>query len=419
MANSITQFIFSGHSIWANIFYPLRNVLRFAIISGMDIVLTFCEEDGRRSFPMIMDGVCRFARTRKWHVENITFRDRQMRIDRLLGFWKPIGCIVESSPEETLPRKAFGRIPVVFFNHEAPATGASASIVGMDHPADVELAISELSKGDPVHFGFVPYLNPSRPWCRLRENAFRKHFDPARSGFSVFHPACRSKRLPRINFIRQLRPWLRSIPKPCGILAANDETASVVVTACSMEGIAVPTDVAVIGIDDDPVFCCNSDPEISSVRPNFTQGAYMAAKLLDRAIRHPSWPGKHVVYPPLGVSRRDSTRSHVRADLTVDSALDLIRAKACSGLTAATVCKTFPCTRRKADERFRAFTGKSILEAIQEERLQHMKDLLSKPAQALDSIANLCGYSSRNAACKFFRIKTGLTMSAWRKKHRN
>ena len=47
-----------------------------------------------------------------------------------------------------------------------------------------------------------------------------------------------------------------------------------------------------------------------------------------------------------------------------------------------------------------------------------MKELLSNPAQELDSIANLCGYSSRNAACKFFRLKTGTTMTDWRRKHR-
>ena len=46
-----------------------------------------------------------------------------------------------------------------------------------------------------------------------------------------------------------------------------------------------------------------------------------------------------------------------------------------------------------------------------------MQELLSNPAQELSAIANLCGYFSQNAACKFFRIKTGMTMSAWRRRH--
>jgi len=383
----------------------------------MDIVLTFCEDSGRRSFPMIMDGICRFARTRKWHIENITSTDRQMRIDSLLDFWKPIGCLVETGPMAVLPRKAFGHTPVVFFNRHPLKTDNGASVVEMDHQACVNAAVSELLRGKPTHIGFVPYLNPSRPWCRLREKAFLACLKSARTGQSVFQPKARAQRIPRIDFIRQLRPWLRKLPKPCGILAANDETASVVAVACSMEGFDIPSDIAIIGIDDDPVICCNSDPEISSVRPNFTQGAFIAANLLNQAICHPDWPGKHVVYPPEGISRRDSTRFFIRKDPDVIAAFSLIKSKACSGLTADDVRKTFTCSRRSADERFRAATRKSILEAIHETRLQHMKELLSDPKQELSSIANLCGYSTQNAACKFFRLQTGQTMSVWRQQH--
>jgi len=383
----------------------------------MDIVLTFCEEDGRRSFPMIMDGICQFARTRKWHIENITSRDRQKRIDRILDFWKPIGCIAETGSFATLPRKAFGSVPVVFFNRPPLATDGNASVVEMDHPASVDIAVSELLRGDPAHIGFVPFLNSSRPWCRLREKAFCERLANTKRPSSVFQPRCKSKRIPRVDFIRQLRPWLKKLPKPCGILAANDEMASILAVACSMEGLDIPSDIAVIGIDDDPVICRNSDPEISSVRPNFTRGAYTAAQMLDRAIRHPKWPGKHVVYPPEGISRRDSTRFVVRKDTDVAAALNLIKAKACSGLTADEVRKTFSCSRRTADERFRKATRQSILQVIQETRLQRMKELLSNPAQELNAIANLCGYSTQNAACKFFRLETGLTMSGWRQKH--
>ena len=77
----------------------------------------------------------------------------------------------------------------------------------------------------------------------------------------------------------------------------------------------------------------------------------------------------------------------------------------------------FSCSRRAADERFRAATRQSILEAIHAVRLARMKELLANPAQTLAAIANLCGYSSQNAACKFFRLKTGMTMTGWRLHH--
>ena len=334
-------------------------------------------------------------------------------VKRSAAWHRPTACLLASN----LSPDAFGGTPLVFLNHESDESTERVSVVGMDHAACVKLAIDELLAGKPVHLGYVPFLIPSRPWNIARQNAFVKSLTERNTPFSVFRPRSSARRIQRVNLLRQLRSWLKALPKPCGILAANDETASVVAVACSMEGLAVPQEVSVIGIDDDPVLCMNSDPQLSSVRPNFANGAYMAAKLLDRAIRHPKWKGKHVVYPPEGVTRRDSTRFFLRKDSEVAVALRFIQTKACTGLTANQVHETFSCSRRAADERFRAATGKSILEAIHEARLARMQELLSNPAQELSAIANLCGYSSQNAACKFFRIKTGMTMSAWRRRH--
>lgn len=383
----------------------------------MDTLLTFCEEDGRRSFPLIIDGICQFANTRRWHVENITSRDKTIEIGSLLDFWKPIGCIVETGPVSTLPVEAFEGIPVVFLNRSPLETDGNASVVEMDHVACVKLAVEELLKGKPVQLGYVPFLIPSRPWNIARQDTFAKQLSERGVPFSIFAPRSKAKRIPRIDFIRQIRLWLKGLSKPCGVLAANDETAAVVIAACSMEGLKVPQDVSIIGIDDDSAICMNSDISLSSVRPNFTKGSYMAAKLLDRAIRHPDWQGRHIVYPPENVTRRESTRFVLRYDPEVVAAIDLIHAKACTGLGADEVRRTFSCSRRSADERFRAATRQSILEMIHSVRLTRMQELLSNPIQGLSAIANLCGYASQNAACKFFRLKTGMTMSAWRRKY--
>ena len=389
----------------------------YAIIIRMDIVLTFCEEDGRRSFPQILDGICRFARTRRWHVENISSREGPLNIDQLLAFWKPIGCIVEPGPMTNLTPDVFGGTPLVFLNHEPSENKKHVSVVEMDNAACVNLAINELLDGKPAQLGYVPFLIPSRPWNITRQTSFVTSLTERNMPFLVFRPRSSARRIQRSNLLRQLRAWLKALPKPCGILAANDETASVVAVACSMEELAVPQEVAAIGIDDDPVICMNSDPQLSSVRPNFAKGAYMAAKLLDRAIRHPKWKGKHVAYPPDGITRRDSTRFVLRKDPEVVAALKLIQAKSCTGLTADEVHETFSCSRRAADDRFRAATRQSILEMIHAVRLERMQELLSNPAQDLSAIANLCGYSSQNAACKFFRFKTGMTMTEWRRRH--
>lgn len=382
----------------------------------MQTVLTFCEEDGRRSFPMIIEGICRYARTQHWHIENLSARDQGMKVDRLLDFWRPLGCIAETGPVSTLPRAAFGRVPVVFFNRDARETDGSASVVEMDHVACVRMALDELRAGNPACFGFVPFRITSRPWNLSRQRAFAEQLADGNRPFEVFRPRGGAE-LQRVAFIRQLKKWLRKLPRPCGILAANDETASVVAVACAMEGLRIPDDISLIGIDDDPTICLNADPPLSSVRPNFARGAYLAARLLDRAIRHPDWPGRHVVYPPEGITRRNSTRIFIRKDSEVAAAVAFIQAKACTSITSEDVRQTFSCAPRTADARFRAATRQSILEMIHEVRLRRMKDLLANPRQQLDAIANLCGYASQNAACRFFRLKTGTTMTRWRQRH--
>ena len=121
-----------------------------------------------------------------------------------------------------------------------------------------------------------------------------------------------------------------------------------------------------------------------------------------------------------GVSVPDldfSTPPAAPPEMTILFLSNMIRSKACTGLTSREVHRMFSCSRRSADERFRAATHLSILEAIHEERLSRMQELLLNPSQYLGAIANLCGYASQNAACKFFRIKTGMTMSAWRRRH--
>ena len=152
----------------------------------MDIVLTFCEEGGRRSFPMILDGICRFARTRRWHVENVSSKEAPLGIAQLLAFWEPVGCIVESGPASNLSPDAFGGTPLVFLNHESDESTERVSVVGMDHAACVKLAIDELLAGKPVHLGYVPFLIPSRPWNIARQNAFVKSLTERNTPFSVF-----------------------------------------------------------------------------------------------------------------------------------------------------------------------------------------------------------------------------------------
>ena len=68
------------------------------------------------------------------------------------------------------------------------------------------------------------------------------------------------------------------------ILACDDEQAHLVLDATLTLGRKVPDDVAVLGIDNDEVFCRASSPSLSSVDVNASAVGYEAAVALDRLL---------------------------------------------------------------------------------------------------------------------------------------
>jgi LacI family transcriptional regulator len=66
----------------------------------------------------------------------------------------------------------------------------------------------------------------------------------------------------------RLRTWLRELPKPCGLMACSDRHALRVLDACRAEHIAVPQQVAVIGVDNDEETCRLAHPPLTSVMDN-------------------------------------------------------------------------------------------------------------------------------------------------------
>ena len=49
----------------------------------------------------------------------------------------------------------------------------------------------------------------------------------------------------------------------------------------SANGITVPDELAVIGVDDDPVICERTSPSLTSIGLDFEQGGFLCAQLLD------------------------------------------------------------------------------------------------------------------------------------------
>ena len=76
-----------------------------------------------------------------------------------------------------------------------------------------------------------------------------------------------------------------------------------------------------------------------------------------------------------------------------------------------------PGSRRYAERDFLKATGKSILQAIIDVRLEKVKELLQNPKCRLSAIASQCGWTSANYLRRAFQERMHMSMSDWRKQN--
>ena len=212
-----------------------------------------------------------------------------------------------------------------------------------------------------------------------------------------------------------LAAWLRGLEKPCALVAANDATAADVIRLCEAEGIVVPRDVAVLGIDDNPVFCRHTEPNLSSLRLDGRRAGANAARALAALMDGATAPDPAALRFGVSVSRRASTAATPSIGEIVQRAIDFIDANACRGATLGDVVRHCGYSRTLVALRFRQMTGRSIARAIRERRLNEARRLLRESSMGIEEIAPLCGYESASALHRAFSRETGTTMGAWRR----
>ena len=360
-------------------------------------------------------GVMRAAHEFGWNVQTIdTGRETTGEtVNKLLELWHPVGVISESAAGTAdLPLSTYGKTPVVFIDRNPQTYGRKCSCVFNDSSANVRMAAQELLSLNPTCYAYVPW-HESLFWCRERETAFRDLLRLHGKSLSRF-PGKRDTGTDSYS-IDELGAWLNRLPHPAGILAANDYIGRQVIAAAINVGLAVPGDVAVVGIDDEEIICENTQPTLTSIRPNFEaigeQSARLLQKIILRQVRKPT----SVEVGPVKIVRLESTLRLRTNDEIVSQAVDHIRRKACEGLTAQDVLALFPVSRRQAEIRFRQAVGRSILDEIQRVRIEKAKSLLlSRERPNLTAIANFCGYATSSALYKTFIKETGMSPLSWR-----
>ena len=349
-----------------------------------------------------------------WHVEEIEVARLTLSFAEVLTYWNPVGCILEGSSDALPTEDVFGALPIVHIDpSERMQKKRDIFAVENDNRTIAEIAHRELCKTDCPNFAFVGWLLAR--WSRQREERFAELL--SHSGHECHRLADTWTFGNKIDFFTRLEPFVASIPKPCGIFAANDNIAAAVIDVCRTLGLTVPGDIVLVGVDDDPAFCDNLHPTLSSVRPGFRTAGRLAVKMLAQRIANPDMKPTRILYNPLGLTSRLSTRRLSVVGKRVADALDLIRREACSGLKAGDVVKAMGVTERLAETRFKNAVGHRITEEITDVRMERVLELLRDPKQDIGPIANLCGWDAEAYLKRIFKQRFGMTMREWRAKN--
>jgi LacI family transcriptional regulator len=198
-----------------------------------------------------------------------------------------------------------------------------------------------------------------------------------------------------------------------GIMAATDTRARHVVLAAAANGIRVPEEVAVIGVNNEKWTEVGARG-ISSVELDGFRAGYVAMELLHKRMEGQDIPPERIRIPPRRLFTRQSSDIMVPNDPDVALALQFISKHAAAGIGVREVVEAVALSRRSLEHRFQASLNRSIMEIIRIVQIQRTKKLLADEDMPLPRVAKSSGFTSAKSLGQIFHRMTGMTPSAYR-----
>jgi LacI family transcriptional regulator len=206
--------------------------------------------------------------------------------------------------------------------------------------------------------------------------------------------------------------------QPLAVFSVEDFVGRMVIEACEDNGLRVPEDVAVLGVNNSPFVCCMLKPQMSSIELGAERIGYQAAVLLDQLMQGGTVPREPVLIAPENVVERHSTELVEIEDSLIPDALRFIKENIHQPLQVSDVARAVCCGRRTLEKRFRASLGRSMHAEIRSARIRRACELLRETDMLVDVLSASCGYVTRDRFNVAFKKETALTPSQYRKQYR-
>ena len=333
---------------------------------------------------------------------------------RLRGIerWQGDGIIADFDDPLIGEALAGSRLPVVAVGgsyEDVSKYPKGTPYVATDNHALMKLAYKHLVEAGLTRFACfsLPEAQANR-WAQEREKAFRRLMQRDGLQVEVYRGLGTSAPL-WDSAVEQQIAWLHSLPKPIGIIAVTDARARQLLQACLTAGIAVPEEVALIGIDNDPLTRTLTRVPLSSVIQGTETMGRTAAALLHQMLHGKPCTGTQVLVPPDAINVQASSLHQPLGNPYVMQALLFIRQYACQGIKTDQVAAYVGVSRSSLEAHFRKARGCSVHDEILRFKLAAAAKGLENNSLAIADIAARCGFTSAQYLHTVFRREFGCT----------
>ena len=264
------------------------------------------------------------------------------------------------------------------------------------------------------HFGFFGFNHVC--WSDERCEGFRKEVESAGIGATVH-----IYNLQDIDHLwyyerDKLREWLRSIPKPIGIMACDDNQGNNLVEACHSAGVKIPSEVSVMGVDNDELLCSLGSTALSSIYVDIEDGGYRTAELIEQLVTNPDIRVGDVVLRPIKVVERISTAAFATDDVQIQKAVKFIHQNYQKKISVSDVMNEVALSRRLLERRFKSVTGQTLYQYISDQKIRHFAEMLHDTNDQVVNIALSLGETDTKSISRRFKQIYGCSPVEWREK---
>ncbi|MHC4124789.1 MAG: XylR family transcriptional regulator, partial [Planctomycetota bacterium] len=337
--------------------------------------------------------------------------DVKKRFTRLKK-WCPNGIITQDT---TILEKILSMgMPTIIASDEKEITADIPKIITNNYEIGKMAAKHLLERGFCyfAYFGFTDTL-----WSMERYKGFSEEIRQAGSKTHLCKNLEHVKHLPWEKMQDTLTKWLKSLPKPIGIMACAGEFALNITEACKAPKLCIPEEVALITTDNDELIYELSHPPITSISYDTSRAGYEAAELLDKMIVGNKITNQTILVEPTYVETRLSTDILAIEDQEVAKAIHFIRTNSKKNINVNNVLDHVILSRCELNKRFRKYISRTVHEEITRIRINEIIFMLLNTNLSISQIALKLNFPYNKNISRYFQKQTGMSPQAYRAKH--